>query len=375
MAQSENKDRKNRTEPPPRPVVTAPAQVVDKWGLREAAVDAFSVDVPSDLKGGKNEIGPSGAPYRTYTAAGQQSDYFIITAVGSGDKRTVFLVSKGTESIAATIKKTGGKIISQKVISYLGCPAREVTLQSPENIPVVLRVIGALNRGYALVYLSSKPGTIDSTRSLRFLDSFKFDTTGCKESNVEAGADPDPGKTANGIYTNNYFGLKLQLPAGWPVQDNYVRGSIMEIGRQAAKSKNEEINAVVEATAETTRNLLTVFKHSLGASQDFNASFVVGIERIKDMVLDGQTYAVNNKKLLTTLRPDMKFPRDIYSERLDGVEFAVMEARSEKAGFQIKQKYYTTIMKGYALFFVILYNADEDFPRLDQIIRSVKFAK
>lgn len=378
MAQSAAKDQKSQKEPPPpppRPVLIAPAPIVDKWGLREIAADAFSVNVPSDIKGGKDEANPGGIPYRTYIAMGQESDFFMISVVNTGEKQMVFQVSKALEGAAGVIKKTGGKIVSEKVITFLGCPGREALVQSPKKTYGLLRVIGSLKRGFSLLYLTDKPGDIDSARALRFLDSFKFDTTGCKESTGEPGSIPDPGRTVNGVYTNEYFGLKLKLPVGWPVQDNYIRESILDSGRKASKSKNEEVNAIVEAAAETTQNLLTVFKHSVGTSPDFNSSFIFGVERIIDTVLDAKAYALSSKRLLLTTRPGLEFPRDVYTENLEGVKFAVIEVQSKRGDLQLKQKYYSAIMKGYALFFLLTYSNDEDLLKLEQIVRSARFEK
>lgn len=286
-----------------------------------------------------------------------------------------FSAERAAAAMTGSIKASGGKILSEKTITYAGCPGREAMIHSPDNEESVLRVIGSLERGYALLYISRKGSALNPTRAMRFLDSFKFDTTGCRESTAEPGAKPDPGTAVGGIYTNKFFGLRLKLPEGWPVQDNYVRESVMEIGRQVSKGKNEIANAAIEASREKTTNLLTIFKHSVGAEPGFNPSLIFGAEDISGLVFSGKSYALTNKFLIQASQVPHEFPGEIHPEKIDGVEFFVMNVITKKEELVIKQKFYTAVIKGYAVFIVLTYSDDKDLPTLEQVIRSAKFEK
>jgi hypothetical protein len=67
----------------------------------------------------------------------------------------------------------------------------------------------------------------------------------------------------------------------------------------------------------------------------------------------------------------MKIDKDVYHESVGGVDFAVFDTISGDGA--VRQRYYSTILRGYALFFVGTYVNGDDLPTLNGIIRSVKF--
>jgi hypothetical protein len=58
---------------------------------------------------------------------------------------------------------------------------------------------------------------------------------------------------------------------------------------------------------------------------------------------------------------------------LGGVDFDVMEMEMSVRGIVVKQKYYATIMKGYALCFIVSFTTDEEQASLQKILDTATF--
>ncbi len=55
------------------------------------------------------------------------------------------------------------------------------------------------------------------------------------------------------------------------------------------------------------------------------------------------------------------------------MEFGILETKLVLASKAVQQKYYTTILKGYALSFIISYTSDGELQAQNEIIKSIKF--
>jgi len=67
------------------------------------------------------------------------------------------------------------------------------------------------------------------------------------------------------------------------------------------------------------------------------------------------------------------FPKEFYPAQLGGVEFDVMELEISMLGKVVKQKYYATIRKGYALSIIVSFTNDGEAASLQKILDSVAF--
>lgn len=67
------------------------------------------------------------------------------------------------------------------------------------------------------------------------------------------------------------------------------------------------------------------------------------------------------------------FPKEVYTQKLGGLDFDVMEMEIAIRGIVVKQKYYTLIMKGYALGFIASYTTDEEQASLQKILDGMTF--
>jgi len=69
----------------------------------------------------------------------------------------------------------------------------------------------------------------------------------------------------------------------------------------------------------------------------------------------------------------VNFPKDIYTEKISGVDFDIMYSETMFGIMRIKQKQYATIRQNYAVLFVVSFISDDDESELDKIMQTVRF--
>lgn len=180
----------------------------------------------------------------------------------------------------------------------------------------------------------------------------------------------DYGKVTGSSYANNFFGFRMTIPFGWRVQGQQVKDLLSEKGRESIKTGNAQTNAQIDSSVDNTVNLLTLFKYEVGASTDFNSSFICGAEWLP-RAMNANQYLSNAKRVLEmSQQPGQYFYKPFTTETVGGESFTVMEVGNSS----LSQKYYVSMKKGYALFFILTYASDEDEAILRQAIRSVRFS-
>jgi hypothetical protein len=181
----------------------------------------------------------------------------------------------------------------------------------------------------------------------------------------------DYGKVTGSSYANNFFGFRLTIPFGWKVQGQEVKELLSEKGRESIKTGNSQTNAQIDTSVDNTVNLLTLFKYDVGSSTDFNASLICGAEWLP-RAMSAEQYLSNAKRVLdmSSSQQGRYSYKPFTNETVGGEVFSVMEVGTSA----INQKYYVSIKKGYALFFILTYATDEDEAVLRQALRSVRFS-
>lgn len=185
----------------------------------------------------------------------------------------------------------------------------------------------------------------------------------------------DAGTVKDSTYTNTYFAMKLRIPDGWQVQDNQATKALLERGRTLVAGDDKNLNALVNASEQKSLTLLTMFKYPPGSPVDFNPGFICMAERIDGLpgIKKGGDYLFHVKKGLLASKIQLTLERDIYTGSVSGVEFGILETKLVVGQTTIQQKYYSTILKDYALSFIISYTSDEDLQTQNEIIKSMKF--
>lgn len=189
----------------------------------------------------------------------------------------------------------------------------------------------------------------------------------------KASEEIDFGSVTNSVYRNEYFGLTVTLPSEWSVQDNEARQQMMQTGREVIAGDDRNLKAAVKASEMKTVNLFAAFKHPVGTPVPYNPAIACVAERVRQMpgIKRGKDYLFHARKLLEAGQLSVSFPSEISAESVGGRDFDVMPVDMSMAGMTIRQKYYPTILKGYALSFVLCFTTDEDESALQDILKTV----
>jgi len=185
----------------------------------------------------------------------------------------------------------------------------------------------------------------------------------------------DAGTVKDSTYTNAFFAMQLRIPNGWQVQDNEATRALLERGRTFVAGDDKNLNAILDASVQKSLTLLTVFKHPPGSPVDFNPSFMCVVERIPGLpgIKKGSDYLFHVRKALSSAKLQPTFEKDIYDAPVGGLEFGILETAVVIGKTTVRQKYYTTILKGYALSFISSYASDEELQTQNEITQSIKF--
>ncbi len=192
---------------------------------------------------------------------------------------------------------------------------------------------------------------------------------GCQK---KASDEIDFGSIENSVYSNEYFGLKVTLPADWTVQDQEAQRKLSEDGARMLAGDDKNLKAAMRASELQTVNLFMVFKHPVGAPVDFNPSIMGMAERIRHMpgIKKGKDYLFHVKKALQAGQLKVSVTNEMSKEQIAGRDFDVMHTEIPGGEMRIHQKYYATVIKGYALVFIASFSADEEQSALKDILKS-----
>lgn len=199
---------------------------------------------------------------------------------------------------------------------------------------------------------------------------------GCKDS----GKIPDNfdyGKTENGVYRNDFFKFQVPVPADWSIQNKEQTEEIRKRGRQMMEDANKDFADKISASDVRSATLLTVFKYPVdSAAMEFNPSFMIVSENMAGAkgIKRGQDYLEQAKKLMFQSNMGYRVTPGFTKEKIDNREFDVMETVNNYGGQEdVKQLYYATIDKGFALVTIISFATEEQEAELKKTLGQIKF--
>lgn len=166
---------------------------------------------------------------------------------------------------------------------------------------------------------------------------------------ISSSQELDKGFIDGTSYKNSYFGLSLNFPDGWYVQ-----------------------NDAIDLSEQNAAFLLSVYRYPLD-TQSFNYNFSCIAEDLSAYPEIKQSSDYMEEMIEQFKNEDFKIDKDIYSKTIDGVKFSVVDAETSAGDVVVKQRYYSTIKKGYALTFIITYVDDSNLDELNKILDSINF--
>ena len=195
--------------------------------------------------------------------------------------------------------------------------------------------------------------------------------TGCQqEPEKEIGYGAIKGE----YYTNDYLQLKVKIPSDWAIQTREVYEHLVATGRQLVAGDDKDMEALLKASEQRGVGLFAVFRHPLGTPVDYNPNITAVAEKVKMMpgIKSAKDYLFHLKKTLENAQVAYDFPNEIYASNKGGFDFDVLDAEASIGGVECKQKYYASIVKGYALGVVISYSNPEQEKQLMDIIDTIE---
>ncbi len=201
-----------------------------------------------------------------------------------------------------------------------------------------------------------------------------FAILSCKQSSKIA-ENFDYGKIENGVYSNNYFDFEIPVPEKWVVQNKEQVKQMQKQGEDLIAEKDKELAKKIRAGDISTAILLTVFKNRIDTVvvNEYNSSFVILAENLGTMsgINKGDDYLAHAKTFLQ--QSGYKFPSGFYSEKIGNKKFDGMDVSMNSKGTEVKQSYYSTISKNFALSIIISFVTDEQERELKNVLNRIKF--
>lgn len=377
----------SQPEPPPPPA----AEYNEKsWKTFTSSEGGFSVLMPGQpVKSGellKSESGGGPLTYYTFNLKTGVAEYGVAYSdfefVMSDQNIARLAYDGGRDNL---LKQHSLKLVEEKDIYIDGFLGRQIIAEG-KNFIFHDRMVAVNKRFYQAMivtrnYKTSPPAISKfyETTVNKFLNSFKLvNTAAVTNSETTAKstevASIDLGSVENNVYRNSSFKFQLNLPPEWHVQGRETDEAALKVGRDLVKGSNQQANEAMDKSIAKTLILFTLAKFPLGAPSATQAVLQCGAERITDTRSTSAAYMESNKKFLLASPMRYRLLRDTYVETVGGVGFSVFELEQPRTnGPSVKQKYYSTMRNGFALFFVATYMTAEDRAALEKIMSTLKF--
>lgn len=177
------------------------------------------------------------------------------------------------------------------------------------------------------------------------------------------------GVVTDSEYRNDYFGLRITIPQGWIAQGDDVKQRVKETAKAVIVPKDDQNKQELDAAVDRTLNLLTMSKFPLGEPGQLNALVMVVAEAVP-LAATGPAYMKDLKAALQQTTVPVTVA-DGEMETINGVRFYTVTATLTPGEAVIRQKYYVTLKKGYALGLITSILNESDIDLVNSIMKSV----
>jgi hypothetical protein len=202
---------------------------------------------------------------------------------------------------------------------------------------------------------------------------FSIVFTGCKK---KEGEKVTAGKIENSTYSNKYFGLTLKLPKDWDIKDEESSEQLRKMGSKFFTGGDENIERTLNASVEERQLwFFAASKHPPGTPIANNPSIISMAEFIGDNtgIKTGNDYLFHVKKALEISGINYSTAEAPTSEEIGGKKFYLLKVTLPFSNISVKQKYYSAIVKNYAISFILTYLSENGENSLKEILKTAKF--
>jgi len=178
-------------------------------------------------------------------------------------------------------------------------------------------------------------------------------------------------------YFNEYFGFQINFPKAWSIEDPQANDALYKRGGDFIAGENENLKAAFRAAEHISVNLFGVFKFMPGSPVDSNPSIGGIAERLEHApgIKTGSDYLFHVKNVLSLGSFEFNYPKEIYTENLDGNVFYVLESNVDYGVVMVNNLYYVSIVKGYALVILLTYVTEAEKSELLDVIETIAFSQ
>jgi hypothetical protein len=211
-----------------------------------------------------------------------------------------------------------------------------------------------------------------------FLESFKLiptvvgRETRVSDTRIESG-EVDFGRMEKSEYLNDYFGFRVSVPESWHLIERETRDAALQVSKEMSKGSDPKVNAGIDKSMAKTYVLFSLTKFPLRTPNVRQAMFQCGIEELSDKDMSARVYLEKNKDFLLNSPLNYKLLKDVFPATVAGTSFYAMDMQQSAGGVTVTHRYYSTVRKGYALFFVISYFDDADRLTSEKALQASKF--
>jgi hypothetical protein len=188
----------------------------------------------------------------------------------------------------------------------------------------------------------------------------------------------DTGVIEGTTYSNKYFGMTLMIPDKWLAHSTDDTSSMRKAGADLIAGDNKGMKDKIEAEEANVVQLISISRYPLNYTGGFNASLQCTAEKLGLLsgVSNSKDYIANFKKVMSQAQGQLKYTLgdDTYTQSIGGIDFTTLDVQGQIGQLSIDQKLCVSVMKGYALAFIITYASNDDLAVLDGVLKSVSFS-
>lgn len=183
----------------------------------------------------------------------------------------------------------------------------------------------------------------------------------------------DYGSIENGVYSNDYFQMRVPFDDSWHIKSQDEMQEIAEAGKELIE--NESYKRALEVSEINNAYLFTLSQHGPDDLFNYNPSLSIVAENTKMFphVKRGRTYLEEVQKVLNQTAINYKFEMIDEAHNIGSQNFDIMNVDLNYAGIDIKQQYYTTISKGFSLSIILSYVTEEHKAKLESMLETIVF--
>lgn len=211
------------------------------------------------------------------------------------------------------------------------------------------------------------------------LVAFTVCITSCKKEQPDKEVQKfEYGRVRNDVYKNKFFNFHFNLPKGWYVQSREETTRMFDESEEYSGKKNDTLKKALDASEISSDYLLSTFKEKPGSNLSFNPSINVTIENVGNnpYISTPGDYLQNVRQALLTTGFEYEFLEDSFiREEINEIVFYRMDTVIRTAEGNVTQKYYCTLSKGFSIVFMLTYNTDDDWDKLQLSKNSIRYLK